>query len=78
MFPGARKLSSNTRKPSFFFTACMGGYLCGIIVAAGTHVVVAIAAGAHPRFTGACVRPALIALDLRVPASYFAGTMVSC
>ena len=57
MFPGARKLSSHARKPSFFFTACMGGYLCGIIVAAGTHVVVAIAAGAHPRFTGACGHP---------------------
>ena len=78
MFPGARKLSLNTRKPSFFFTACTGGYLCGIIVAAGTHVVVAIAAGAHPRFTGACVRPALIALDLRVPDPRLAGTIVNC
>lgn len=78
MFPGARKLLSNTRKPSFFFTACMGGYLCGIIAAAGTHVVVAIAAGVHPRFAGAYVCPAPIALDLRVPASHFAGTMMSC
>lgn len=78
MFPGARKLSSHTRKPSFFFTACMGGYLCATIAAAGTHVVVAIAAGAHPRFTGACVRPAPIALDLRVPDLHFAGTMMSC
>lgn len=78
MFPGARKLSSNTRRPSFFFTACMGGYLCGIIVAAGTHVVVAIAAGAHPRFAGAYVCPAPIALDLRVSDLHFAGTMVSC
>ena len=78
MFPGARKLSSNTRKLPSVFTACMGGYLCGIIVAAGTHVVVAIAAGVHLRFAGAYVRPALIALDLRVPASHFAGTMVSC
>lgn len=48
------------------------------IAAAGTHVVVAIAAGVHLRFAGAYVRPALIALDLRVPASHFAGTMVSC
>lgn len=58
MFPGARKLSSNTRKPSFFFTACMGEYLCGIIVAAGTHVVVAIAAGAtRALLVPACARP---------------------
>lgn len=78
MFPGARKLSSNTRRPSFFFTARMGSRPFATIAAAGTHVVVAIAAGAHPRFTGACVRPALIALDLRVPDLHFAGTMMSC
>ncbi len=78
MFPGARKLSSNTRKLPSVFTARMGSRPFATIAAAGSHVVVAIAAGAHPRFTGACVRPALIALDLRVPASHFAGTMMSC
>lgn len=78
MFPGARKLSSNTRKLPSVFTARMGSRPFATIAAAGTHVVVAIAAGVHPRFAGAYVCPAPIALDLRVSASHFAGTMMSC
>lgn len=71
MFPGARKLPS-------VFTARMGSRPFATIAAAGTHVVVAIAAGVHPRFAGAYVCPAPIALDLRVSDLHFAGTMVSC
>ena len=78
MFPGARKLSSNTRKLLSVFIARMGSRPFATIAAAGTRVVIAIAAGAHPRFTGACVCPAPIALDLRVSDLHFAGTMVSC
>lgn len=78
MFPGARKLSSNTRKLPSVFTARMGSRPFATIVAAGTHVVVAIAAGVHPRFAGAYVCPAPIALDLRVSDLHFAGTMMSC
>lgn len=78
MFPGARKLLSNTRKLPSVFTARMGSRPFATIVAAGTHVVVAIAAGVHPRFAGACVCPAPIALDLRVSDLHFAGTMMSC
>lgn len=78
MFPGARKLSSNTRKLPSVFIARMGSRPFAAIVAAGTHVVVAIAAGVHPRFAGAYVCPAPIALDLRVSDLHFAGTMVSC
>ena len=78
MFPGARKLSSNTRKLPSVFTARMGSRPFATIAVAGTHVVVAIAAGAHPRFAGAYVCPAPIALDLRVSDLHFAGTMVSC
>lgn len=78
MFPGARKLSSNTRKLPSVFTARMGSRPFATIAAAGTHVVVVIAAGVHPRFAGACVCPAPIALDLRVSDLHFAGTMMSC
>lgn len=78
MFPGARKLLSNTRKLPSVFTARMGSRPFATIAAAGTHVVVAIAAGVHPRFAGVCARPAPIALDLRVSDLHFAGTMVSC
>ena len=78
MFPGARKLSSNTRKFPSVFTARMGSRPFATIAAAGSHVVVAIAAGVHPRFAGAYVCPAPIALDLRVSDLHFAGTMVSC
>lgn len=78
MFPGARKLSSNTRKLPSVFTARMGSRPFATIAAAGSHVVVAIAAGVHPRFAGAYVCPAPIALDLRVSDLHFAGTMVSC
>lgn len=78
MFPGARKLSSNTRKLPSVFTARMGSRPFATIAAAGTHVVVAIAAGVHPRFAGAYVCPSPIALDLRVSDLHFAGTMVSC
>ncbi len=78
MFPGARKLLSNTRKLPSVFTARMGSRPFATIAAAGTHVVVAIAAGVHPRFAGAYVCPAPIALDLRVSDLHFAGTMVSC
>lgn len=78
MFPSARKLSSNTRKLPSVFTARMGSRPFATIAAAGTHVVVAIAAGVHPRFAGAYVCPAPIALDLRVSDLHFAGTMVSC
>ena len=78
MFPGARKLSSHARKLPSVFTARMGSRPFATIAAAGTHVVVAIAAGVHPRFAGAYVCPAPIALDLRVSDLHFAGTMVSC
>lgn len=49
MFPGARKLSSHTRKLLSVFIARMGRYSCGIIVVEGTRVVVVAAAGAHLR-----------------------------
>lgn len=58
MFPGARKLSSNTRKLPSVFTARMGSRPFATIAAVGTHVVVAIAAGVtRALLVPTCARP---------------------
>lgn len=49
MFPDARKLSSHTRKLLSVFIARMGSRPFATIAAAGTRVVVAIAAGVRLR-----------------------------
>lgn len=60
MFPGARKPSSHTRKLLSVFIARMGSRPFATIAAAGTRVVIAIAAGAHPRGPRGPRRPARV------------------